>query len=285
MKASRWNERENAEAYAAFTRRFPMYADTSRDVVERAEVSAATGVLDLCCGTGATTRTLLPRLPETARVWSVDGAQAMLDVARAETADPRVTWIRSAAEEVDRCRAATAPPVDAVVCNSAIWQTELPVTFAAVRRVLRPGGRFVFNFGSQFLRVPGEQPRELPPETANVFALMRQAAIEEFGYQPQPLLRRRQPQTPDGVRTELERAGFRQLAAEDVEYDDPPDLIQAWLEVPIFADNVCPGLPYEQQLRALELAERRVEPAPRRPARWYLVTAIADPDFGPPAAD
>ncbi|GAB3749679.1 class I SAM-dependent methyltransferase [Microlunatus parietis] len=277
MRASRWNETENAEAYAAFTHRFPMYADTSRDVVERADVSAADGVLDLCCGTGATTRVLLPRLPDRAQVWAVDGSPAMIDVAKAETADPRVTWIRSAAEEVDRCRAAAAPLVDAVVCNSAIWQTELPVTFAAVRRVLRPGGRFVFNIGSQFLRYPGQQPRELPPETANVVALMRQAAIEEFGYQPQPLPRRRQPLTPDGIRTELERAGFRQLAAEDVEYDDPPELIQAWLEVPIFADNVCPGLPYPQQRRALELAVQRVVPGPREPARWCLVTASAEP--------
>lgn len=85
MTSKAWDDAHNAEAYAAFTRRFPMYADTSRDVVERAEVSAADGVLDLCCGTGVTTRTLLTRLPATARLWSVDGSPAMLQVARAET--------------------------------------------------------------------------------------------------------------------------------------------------------------------------------------------------------
>ncbi|MFC7623765.1 class I SAM-dependent methyltransferase [Microlunatus sp. GCM10028923] len=278
MRASRWNEVSNAEAYAAFTRRFPMYADTSRDVVERAEVTEADGVLDLCCGTGVTTRVLLSRLPERAEVWSVDGSPAMLDAARAETADPRVTWIQSPAEEVDRCRGESAPLVDAVVCNSAIWQTELPATFAAVRRVLRPGGRFVFNVGSQFVRVPGQEPPELPPETASLARLMRKVAIEEFGYRPQPAPRRRKPFSPDGIRDELAGAGFRQQAAETVAYDDPPDLTRAWLEVPIFADNICPGLPYEQQRQALELAAQRVEPAQRRPAEWYVVTAVADPD-------
>lgn len=272
---SRWNETHNAEAYAAFTHRFPMYADTSRDVVDRAEVSGATGVLDLCCGTGATTRVLLPRLPDGTEVWSVDGSPAMLAVAEAETADPRVTWIRSAAEEVDRCRGTAAPPVDAVVCNSAIWQTDLAATFPSVRRVLRPGGRFVFNIGSRFVWFPDQAPPEPPPETANLGLLMRQAAIEEFGYEPLPLPRRRSRITPDGIRDALAGAGFRQDAAELVEYQDPPELVRAWLEVPIFADNICPGLPYEQQRRALELAAQRVLPVPPAPARWYLVTARA----------
>lgn len=187
-----------------------------------------------------------------------------------------MTWIRSAAEEVDRCRDASAPLVDAVVGNSAIWQTELPDTFAAVRRVVRPSGRFVFNFGSRFVRSPDEEPRELPPETANLAALMRQAAMEEFGYQPPPLTRYRKPFTPEGIRADLAAAGFRQLSAETLTYHDPPDLIRAWLEVPIFADTICLGLPYEQQRRALDLAAERFEPTPGRAAEWYVVTATTD---------
>ena len=41
--------------------------------------------------------------------------------------------------------------VDAVVCNSAIWQTDVQASAAAVRRVLRPGGRFVFNLAAAML--------------------------------------------------------------------------------------------------------------------------------------
>jgi hypothetical protein len=44
-----------------------------------------------------------------------------------------------------------ASGVDAVVCNSAIWQTDVQATSAAVRRVLRPGGQFVFNLAAAML--------------------------------------------------------------------------------------------------------------------------------------
>ena len=42
-------------------------------------------------------------------------------------------------------------PVDAVVCNSAIWQADLAATAAAVRNLLVTGGRFVFNMGAGYL--------------------------------------------------------------------------------------------------------------------------------------
>jgi SAM-dependent methyltransferase len=252
-----------------------MYADTSRDVVDRADVRDAEGVVDLCCGTGATTRVLLDRIPARAEVWAVDGSAAMIGVAQAETADPRVHWIHSAAEDVDHCRPEAAPPVDAVVCNSAIWQTDLPTTFAAVRRVLRADGRFAFNIGGRFIRLPDHEQSAPPPGTGRLAELMQQAAIEELGYRPQPRVRRRDPLSPESVRDALALAGFRQHSAEVITYGDPPDLVRAWLEVPIFADTVCPGLPYEQQRRALELAVQRTIPGPPTVARWYLVVATA----------
>ncbi|WP_161606209.1 class I SAM-dependent methyltransferase [Microlunatus speluncae] len=269
-----WQDPANAEAYAAFTHNFPMYADTSRDVADRAEVGKANRVVDLCCGTGVTTRTLLDRLPERAEVCSVDGSAAMLDVARTEITDPRVRWIHSPAEEFDRTLPDLAGQVDAVVCNSAIWQTELAATLRAVGRLLRPDGRLVFNVGSRFIRRPDQDQAVPPPGTEHLGELMRRAAIEEFGYQPPVAVRRRTLLTPESIQAGLAHAGLEQHTAELIDYPSRPAMTRAWLQVPIFADTVCPGLPYEQQLQALELAaERYVEPATPAPAPWYVVVA------------
>lgn len=277
QQPTQWHDAANAQAYADFTRRFPMYAETSRDLVDRIEPATAGRVIDLCSGTGATTRELLDRLGNRAQVWAVDGSAEMIAVAKTETIDPRVSWICSPAEEVDLRLPAAARPVDAVVCNSAIWQTDLPATFAAVAELLRPDGCFAFNLSSRFVQLPGQDRQAPPPATTHLGDLMRQAAIREFGYRAsEQRMRRRSPQTPESIASLLEQAGLRQVSAEVLEYRDSPELVRAWLEVPIFADTVCPGLPYEQQREALRIAAEQVDPAPADPARWYVVVASPD---------
>ncbi len=59
-----WGEDDNARRYDAYVRQYPNYQETSRDLVALAlppadaSVSDA-AVLDLACGTGATTREIL----------------------------------------------------------------------------------------------------------------------------------------------------------------------------------------------------------------------------------
>jgi ubiquinone/menaquinone biosynthesis C-methylase UbiE len=71
-------------------------------------------------------------------VIAVDASEAMLTAAKSLVVDERVRWLRSPAERLSEH---VLPGLDAVVCNSAIWQTDVRATTAAVRRVVRPGGR------------------------------------------------------------------------------------------------------------------------------------------------
>lgn len=106
-------------------------------------------VIDLACGTGVTTEAILAALGPDGRVTGVDGSAAMLAVAASSVTDRRVTWIHARAENLDQGMVGLA---HAVVCNSAIWQTDLDATMRTVRNVLAEDGRFVFNVGSPFLR-------------------------------------------------------------------------------------------------------------------------------------
>jgi ubiquinone/menaquinone biosynthesis C-methylase UbiE len=103
--------------------------------------------VDLCGGTGTTAAVILSAMPAHGRVISVDSAKAMQETGRRSHADPRITWIVSRAEDI---AGSVAGPVGAVLCNPAIWKTDTSATFAAVKRILRPGGRFVFNIGGGF---------------------------------------------------------------------------------------------------------------------------------------
>jgi SAM-dependent methyltransferase len=95
-------------------------------------------VLDLGCGDGALTAELVAR---GCRVIGVDASAAQVEAARRRGLDVRV---------MDGESLAFAAEFDAVFSNAALhWMTEPARVLAGVRRALRPGGRFVGEFGGR----------------------------------------------------------------------------------------------------------------------------------------
>ncbi|MCB5164512.1 class I SAM-dependent methyltransferase [Streptomyces bambusae] len=95
-------------------------------------------VLDLGCGTGASTRALLQAAP-LARVTAVDASAGMLERARAKQWPDRVRFVQLAAEDLS---VSGTGPYDAVFAAYLFRNVRDPdAVLAAVRRVLRPGGR------------------------------------------------------------------------------------------------------------------------------------------------
>jgi SAM-dependent methyltransferase len=96
-----WDDADTAAAYAEFNQQHSMYRDTSRDLVALAAPDEADTVLDLCCGTGETSRQMLARLGPDGRVVGVDASAAMLAHAASAVTDPRVRWVRARAERYE----------------------------------------------------------------------------------------------------------------------------------------------------------------------------------------
>lgn len=108
------------------------------------KVGEAGSALDLCCGTGAAMRWLRPRCR---RVVGLDFSQGMLDTAR----ELSQGWPGEAELELVQGDALATPFEDAafdlVTCFGAfghILPKDEPRLVREVRRVLKPGGRFVF---------------------------------------------------------------------------------------------------------------------------------------------
>ena len=116
----------------------PYAVDLSRHVVDRRPAT----VLELAAGTGAVTRRLATDLPADVPIVATDLNPAMLaEAARIGTARP-VEW-----RQADALRLPFPDGTfDVVVCQFGVmFFPDKAAAFAEAKRVLRPGGRFVFN--------------------------------------------------------------------------------------------------------------------------------------------
>jgi SAM-dependent methyltransferase len=263
-----WDEDTTAEAYAAFTREFPMYGATSRDLSHRAGLAGSSLVVDLCGGAGATAEAILDLVPMQAQVISLDNAAAMQRVGRRTLTDPRLTWVTAPAEDLADH---VLGPADAVVCNSAIWKTNVRAVFAAVQKVLRPGGRFVFNIGGGFagVRHRDESTQRTGP---SLNSLIHQVAARDYGYAPPPAAER-PPKLPlEAVTEYLSAVGMSVLGSEIVAQYSTMAEKKAWLSIPIFA-RPDGEFTHAQRMDILDKAYSLTKPDAPTVTSWLVVVA------------
>jgi SAM-dependent methyltransferase len=274
-----WDDAANARAYADFAGRYPMYQLTSAHLVELADLAGDARVVDLACGTGVSVQAALAALGTRGSVLAVDESAAMLAEARPRITDERVAWLRERAENL----AVRAPSgMDAVLCNSAFWQADMPTAAAAARAVLRAGGRLVFNVGARMLADWPEAREAGDP----LIARMREIAIREHdwcaGSVPRSGRRPNGPLSEAAVRDVLAETGFTVDAVRVLRYQQSLEERYAWLMVPVFARRLRRlfGEPSYQEYTAL-LTAAYLDVAVSRPqpvtASWVAFAATAEP--------
>ncbi|WP_037905388.1 class I SAM-dependent methyltransferase [Actinacidiphila yeochonensis] len=263
-----WDDDTTAETYAAFTRAYPMYSASSRDLAARAGLTRSRVIVDLCGGTGTTAEAILALAPPDATVVSLDSSAAMQNIGRRLLSDPRLTWINAPAEGL--ADHVPARSVDAVVCNSAVWKTDVAAVITAVHRVLRPGGRFVFNIGGAFAGVT--HPDALPPPTApSLSALVEQIATRDYGIVPPTTAV--PPKLPLPMITGLlADAGLHVVAAEVTGQHTTTAERAAWLSIPVFAHPEG-ALSYKQKMAILAEATAQTKPDDVTVTSWLVIVA------------
>lgn len=112
------------------------------DLAGRVAHRARGDVLEIAAGTGVVTRKLASALPENIALTVTDLSAAMLEFAKSQGTAREVTW-----QQAD---ALSLPFADAsfnvVLCQfGAMFFPDKVKGFSEVRRVLKPGGSFIFN--------------------------------------------------------------------------------------------------------------------------------------------
>lgn len=171
---------------------FEVFANDMADRVARLSPRA---VLEIAAGSGVVTRALAPRLAEDCAYTVTDLNQPMLDYAAArQGADARISWRTADAQSLPFCDRA----VDVVCCQfGAMFFPDRCAAYTEARRVLKPGGRFLFSVWDSveenvFANEVTEALAQLLPSDPPRFL-----ARTPHGYHDQAVIRR-----------ELEAAGF-----------------------------------------------------------------------------
>lgn len=132
--------REHSWASEHYDQKLSFVSEMGRGVVELLDPVEGERILDLGCGTGDLTQEIAA---SRARVTGMDLSRSMLEKARLKY--PNLNFVEGNAEHF-----AVQEPYDAVFSNAALhWMKNAEDVVRSVHKALRPGGRFVAEFGGQ----------------------------------------------------------------------------------------------------------------------------------------
>jgi len=120
-----------------------IFEDYASEMADRVVALAPGVLLELATGTGAVTEVLREALPKDCQIIASDLNDPMLELARAKLQDETSISFRVVdAMEIPMQDAS----VDVIVCQFGVmFFPERVATYREIRRVLRPGGTFLFN--------------------------------------------------------------------------------------------------------------------------------------------
>ena len=243
---------ENAKKYDEYTKRFSVYSEIGKNLIDLAGVKEGMTVADLGCGTGVATEKLLTAVGASGKVYAVDSSPAMLEIARSRIKAPHVVFICSFAEELDLV---LKEKVDCVVSSAAFWQMDMNKKLEVVEKILKNGGNFAFNMPAQFL---GPLTTTLPKKevVGNLPQLMQQAmrdiAVREYKI-PNYIYMQKKLTFKD-VEKILESNSFAVVRRESITSQRTIEDIYEFNKIPIITETLLSPLDYEKRMDVLNKA-------------------------------
>lgn len=207
-----------------------LFAPYARDLAARLARHDGRDLIELAAGTGAVTREVAAVLGAEQRLVATDLNQAMLDVAAARLGDARVSY--QAAD------AMALPFADhsfdlALAQFGVMFFPDRVAAHREVRRVLRPGGHYLFNVWNRL--------------EDNLASLVVHQAVVDLVGKDAPDFIARVPfgyNDPAQIRQDLEAGGFGEVEIERVDFEQPDTVL------PGLVAGMCRGSPLAAAMAA-----------------------------------
>ena len=210
-----------------------LFEPYASDLAERAARLTPRRILETAAGTGVVTEALLSALPEAAIV-ATDLNEAMLAVAGERVRSERVSFSQADAQSLPF----EDESFDLVACQFGVMFFPNRIGgYSEARRVLRPGGTFLFNVWDSLDANPGS--RAVAEAVGSVFPDDPPSFLQRvpFGYHD-----------PARIAADLREAGFADIQGETVQRSGrlgSPDAV---------AKGLCLGSPLRSEIEARDPA-------------------------------
>ncbi|AFZ11166.1 Methyltransferase type 11 [Crinalium epipsammum PCC 9333] len=217
------------------------------DIVELLSPQPGERILDLGCGTGQLTEKIASLGAE---VMGIDSSAAM--ITKAEANYPTIPFAVADARNFQ-----VAQPLDAVFSNAALhWVKEADAVISCIRQALKPGGRFVAEFGGK----------------GNIYAIASTlfSILESTGSTTLESLNPWYFPSIGDYATRLEKQGFDVTYA--VLFDRPTPLadkeagLANWIRM--FASTILAKYSAAEQDSVIATLEQRLKPTLYRDGTW-----------------
>src|SRR5205085_4640031 len=237
----------SAPEYDAYASSQQLYRESARYLVQRAELAANMTIVDLACGSGVVTETILRELGDApARIIAVDFSPAMLAHAQKRITSDRVEFHCRKAEEIGEV---VQTKVDRVICNAAFWHFDMKLVLAEIGRLLKPTGRCLINLPSDFLKNVNYFS-QLYSTKKSIWMVMEEKELRGYLQNRAGVQKSLPPniENRDDVFQNLAAYGLRLASGESFDVQLPQRDYIGFLRIPIMARNsfLFRGVPAEE---------------------------------------
>ena len=145
MSVTLWDS--SALIYSSEVEKTSFYHVTNQELITAGKIQPGVALVDLACGTGLTTRTILDAVGTSTKIYGIEQSCEMPAQAQRAIRTKSVQLIHASAEDF----ASHIPElVDRVVCNAAFFLfPNIDAVIGEIRTILKPEGLFVFNLQDQ----------------------------------------------------------------------------------------------------------------------------------------